>query len=266
MACSTDFSVTPELLPLPHDPPAGFEVNEKLYKTYKSWRLLVPGKTGIEAIFETVFFAVLIFSMTLVAIGYRWSVKSTAIGWFPLLWALKPAKPEDRDWKTFLTVEWQLKKPQLVAAWSTFCLTALAIKYLLWVVKYEAVTKAESLRAQVSGLLSALGIELHLAASSALREAAVNFLRPGEFPIWQIALFVNSLLGLYLWWKMRQWFVEYAHNVGPSEATIQRTIGVTFCARHLLTSYVIACDGFILLQMARNLPIPQIGWKVFPWI
>jgi hypothetical protein len=267
MVCSVDFSISPESLPFPQDP-SMTNVDETPYKTYILWpevaAIAMDKSEGWRRIYEVPLVLVYASASTFVAVAYRWSVKSTAIGWLPLLWALKPAKPQSREWKPFLSVEWDLKKPQLVAVWSTLCLLTLAFKYGLWAAKYELALKADALRTRLEELVDRLGGQG--LQGSPLADAAVSFVRPGEIPIWQIAIFLNSLLGLYIWWAIRHWLAEYKHNVAPSDESITRTINATFFARHLLTSYVIICEGFILLQLARNLPMPQVGSKVFPWL
>jgi hypothetical protein len=54
--------------------------------------------------------------------------------------------------------------------------------------------------------------------------------------------------------------------VPPSDESITRSLGMTFFFRRLLTSYVIVCNGFMAFQLARKLPLPEFGWKLFPWV
>lgn len=81
-----------------------------------------------------------------------------------------------------------------------------------------------------------------------------------------MATLLNSLLGLFVWWKVRIWLAHFRHEVPVSDESITRTLAVTFFFRRLLTSYVIVCNGLMALQLARRLPVPEIGWKMFPWV
>jgi hypothetical protein len=103
-------------------------------------------------------------------------------------------------------------------------------------------------------------------ADSPLADAVIAVVRPGAIPLWQVAVFVNSLLGILLWWRIRDWVAHFNHGLPPTDLSITRTLGVTFFFRHLLTSYVILCDLYIAIELARKLPVPEIGWKLFPWL
>lgn len=192
-------------------------------------------------------------------IAYRWAIKSTAIVWFPLLWSLRPVKPLGRDWHTHLRIETDLKRPQLVAVVSAMFLLGLLLKYTLWAGEHALTMHAEAWRDMFAQRNSSL-------AASPLVEALIAVVRPGAIPMWQIATFANSLLGLFVWWKIRDWLACYRHNAAPSSDTIDRTLGTTFIVRRLFSSYVIACNGYIALQLARNLPVPEIGSALFPWV
>jgi hypothetical protein len=285
LTCSTDFAVSPEYLPHPRRPSGlyaelaiDYDI-ESVTRTYRLWRSVVYGFK--EAVNERRFalrwfhwlrlllavpvVSFLVFSLTLSALAYRWSIKSTALGWFPLLWALKPSRPRDRDWKTHLAIESELKKPQLVAVWSLFCLATVALKYALWAIRHGLAANIDAWRAMFQRWAAIGGWRGNI-ANSPLAEALVNFVRPGAIPLWQVGVLLNSLLGVYVWWKIRQWLAQYKHNAPPTDGSIDRTLGVTFFFRHLLTSYVIICDGFMALQVARKLPLPEIGQKLFPWL
>ena len=268
---STDSAIAPEWLPLPDQiPPSDLEHGvlaiARVSRLLRFICIEAPRADNCkwhEVAFASAFVLPLFSPLLIVAVicglTYRWSIKSTAIVWLPLLWALKPAKPADRDWDKHLRIESDLRKPQLVAAWSTFCLFVLAVKYALWAGQFELAMKAEAWR----GVLSGWGVRV---ADSPLADAIIAAVRPGAIPLWQVAIFVNSLLGLCLWLKIRSWLAHFKHGVPPTDQSITRTLAVTFFFRHLLTSYVIICDGAIAIHLARKLPVPEIGTKLFPWL
>jgi hypothetical protein len=65
---------------------------------------------------------------------------------------------------------------------------------------------------------------------------------------------------------MRKWLVEFQHGIGPTDPVVERFINVTFTVRRLITSYTILCNGYIVYKVAKNLPVPEIGSELFPWV
>lgn len=192
-------------------------------------------------------------------IAYRWSIKSTAVIWFPLLWALQPTKPADRSWETYLRVEADLKKPQLVAVVSVVTLALFAFKYILWVVRHNLAVHGEAWRDWIHNWSPAL-------ADSSLCDAIIAWVRPGAFPLWQIAAVLNSVLGVFMWLRIRRWLAEFKNKTSSTDESIAHTFKVTFFFRRLLTSYAIVCNGFIAWHLVRKLPVPPIGSDFFPWL
>jgi hypothetical protein len=251
---ATDTATSPDIIPVPAwaaSGPGPTDVYTLLQKRY-----LPASFAGKLAVIWLRAWATLL--ILAVSFGYRFSVKSTAIVWFPLLWALRPSKPPDRSWEAYLAVECDLRKPQLVAVWSGACLALLAMKYALWAFRYQMVTSLEALTSR----LDAWG----LGDAPGAVEWAAAVIRPGAIPLWQVATLINSILGIVFWWRVRTWLAEFHHAVGPPDATIDRTINSTFFFRRLLTSYTVLCNGYIVYKVAEKLPVPEIGWKLVPWV
>lgn len=272
-ALATDSATSPEWIPLPvqaevpdypsYLPDNVYDFSEisPVYRFVKSsTKHLIVTNESLNAKMLSMAVALASFVlMVFFAFAYRWSIKSTAIVWFPLLWALRQAKPSDRNWKTHLSIESRLKGPQLIAAFSAITLAALLLKYVLFAAGHTLGTNADAWRQRFASLGWKTG-------DGTLGEILIDFIRPGAIPVWQIAAALNACLAIFVWWKIRGWLAHYDHNLLPADDSIARTLGATFFVRRLLTSYSIACNGFIFLQAARKLPLPEIGTKLFPWV
>lgn len=273
LSCYTDFATSPELLPLPLDPSPDFtmfvedeaiELHNR--RNYGQWRSLFHElRFGDEPPVAT--FLIFIYTALpsfIIAVAYRWSIKSTAIGWFPLLWAVKPVKPKDRDWKTHLSIVQKKGMPLLVAILSLLCLLMATIKYGLWAIRYELAANVEAWHAMFKSWAAAGGWKANIAGSPA-GEALVNFISPGAIPIWHVTMVCNALLGIFVWWQIRSWLIDYEHNVAPKDESIDRTLAVTFFLRRPLTIYNIVCNGILAYYAASKLPLPVFSSKLFPW-
>src|SRR5205823_3832978 len=132
-----------------------------------------------------------------------------------------------------------------------------------YAIQVELATRAEAWDAMFQDWIRIGGWRARL-GSSPIAEAVVAFVRPGGFPPWDVAIFFNAILGIFIWLKIRGWANEYRHDAPPKNASIERTLNVVFFLRHLLVSYIILCDGIIIVRVLRKLPIPQISWHFLP--
>lgn len=277
---ATDFATSPEYLPHPVSPSPEFaEIAEdvdvkELSTTFGLWKTMVDlikseGSTP-SAIVTIVFGAIIIvplfvLPMTIVAVSYRWSLKSTAIGWLPLMWALKPIKKDQQSWQSTLAKEFQLRRPQVAALWSAFCIVLLGAKYVLWAIRYELAESVAGWVRLFDRWRAAGGLRRNI-ADSPLAEAIVNFVRPGAVPLWQVAALINSVLAIAMWLQMRKWLADYQHGPAPANGAVSTTLRIMFFFRRLLTTYIIVCNGYIFAHIARKLPIPTIGPALVPWL
>jgi len=258
LALATDVFTSPEILPEPLN--EGFPATKMALPTdFRVYHMFskMPKEPFADP-FECIELIAAFTVIAPVAFAYRISVKSTALVWFPLLWALKPLKSTHTSWAQYLAVESRLKAPQLIAFWSTTCLVLLGAKYVLWLSRYELASSTDGLRTTLEqwGWGSAPG----------LIEWAIAIIRPGSVPRWQIATAINSILGLYIWAMMRRWHVEFEIGHGPTDEHVDRVFAITFFIRRLLTTYVVLCNGYFVLRMAQKLPILPIGPEFFPWL
>jgi len=188
---------------------------------------------------------------------FRFSVKSTAVVWFPLVWAMAPVKKDDRTWIQHLAIEQDRGIPQFVAKWSWFCIAVFVLKYVVWAIRYEG-----------AALVDSIGLWLAKWGFGTVTEnvqAIAELVRPGAILWWEIGVVANSMLGLTYWWLSRTWVAESRHGVSVSDSKIESFTRWIFFFRRPLTLYLIICNGYIVLRMARYLPVPEIGGSPFPW-
>lgn len=255
LTIATDLFVSPVLMPLPD----ALFPDEENYRNFAAYRFpqmvqhhFFDQQTG-KVLRAVNLIKPLIYLGVALAVGvcfaFRFSVKATAIVWFPLLWALKPFRKDGRSWETQLRIHWDQKGPQVVAILSAISLTLFGLKYVLWAVRFKFSELIKTAK-HVPGL----------------SEWLHAIIRPEAIPIWHIAVAANSLLGLYFCFRVASWIVEYDHLSGPSETHVNRVVGITFFFRRLLTSYTIIWNVFIVYNVAKLLPVPEIGWQLFPWV
>lgn len=243
-----DFARSPELLPLPDDP--GWERPDLRWKDELSGHALWTVRSGSRRLR---WYAGLLTTISFVipAVCFRLSLKSTALLWLPLLWALRPLKPAAEAWSAHLKLKATSDINRLVAIFSTLVLLGLVAKYLFFVAEHELALRAAAWQGWLGQRLG---------------EFVAALVRPGEFPIWQFASATNSVLALLAFFLVRDWLRRDEVGLPAPDARIDRTLGVIFFFRRLFSCYVIVCNGVVVLQLARTLPLPQIGWKLFPWL
>ena len=185
------------------------------------------------------------------AVCFRLSLKSTALIWAPLIWAVSPTKPADEEWRAHLKLRATSDFSCIVAIFSIVVLLGFISKYGLFIAEHEL---ARHFAAWQSWFGPGLG------------EFAAAFFRPGEFPIWQFASAINSVLAIILFLKFRSWLRRAEVNLPMPDARIDQTLAAMYFFRRLLTSYAVICNGVIAFQLARKLPMPEIGSRLFPWL
>jgi len=180
-------------------------------------------------------------------LAYRWSIKSTAIIWAPMLWALRPPKPKGEAWSAHLKLKATSDFNRIVVIFSTLVLLGFLVKYAFFVAEHELALRAGAWHGRLGEFVAA-------------------FVRPGEFPIWQLASATNAVLAIVVFFMVRSWLRHAEVGLPAPDTRIDRTLGVLYFFRRLLTSYAIFCNGVVAIQLARKLPMPEIGSKLFPWL
>jgi hypothetical protein len=168
-----------------------------------------------------------------------------------MLWALRPPKPKGEAWSAHLKLKATSDFNRIVVFFSTVVLLGFAVKYTLFVAEHELALRAGA---------------WHGRLGERLGEFVAAFVRPGEFPIWQFASATNAVLAIVVFFMVRSWLRHAEVGLPAPDTRIDRTLGVLYFFRRLLTSYAIFCNGVVAIQLARKLPVPEIGSKLFPWL
>jgi hypothetical protein len=177
---------------------------------------------------------------------YRLSLKSTAIIWFPLLWALRAVAPSDQPLKAKLRL---FEKSDLlrwvVLPASAAAIALFALKLTFW---NELTHAAATWNASIGGRI----LTIHVA--------------PGVIEWWQVATFLNSLMAFGLWLFARSCVRHIEEGVARSEEFVERVLAWALFARRLLTTYTILCIGYLYVREAMTWNLPPLGGKPFPWM
>lgn len=249
-----DFKESPEILPLPNTQ-ALIGDPEDVKVWFICGDVLGGLRRDLKSHWRDLSWLLEVFAMvtiTMIAVAYRLSLKSTALIWFPLIWALSPAKKAERTWPQQLRIERDWGVPQLVLVVSLLSLALLAFKYSAWAARYELAMSVEAWP--------------RILGATPLAEALVAFIRPGQIPIWQVATAVNSLLGIGAYVLISYWLARYKNDDPPRDSTISTTLASGSFVRRLLSSYVILCNLYMAGRLAMKLPVPSIDTRLFPWV
>lgn len=260
IAIATDSSRSPQILPTPDDPAQEEKtpyVGSRLdvYEMIAGWRVpyiarSVSWKSAPSWIsltmawcFKWLLFLPLVASP---AILYRLSLKSTAIIWFPLLWALRAVAPSDQPLKARLRL---FEKSDLlrwvVLPISVAAIGAFALKLAFWnELTQVATTWNESMAGRI--------LTIHVA--------------PGVIELWQLATFLNSLIALGLWFFARSCLRHIDEGLPRAEGLVERVLGWTLFLRRIFTTYTILCVGYFYAREAMTWNLPAFGGKLLPWM
>lgn len=204
-----------------------------------------------------VFFLFLAVSVA-AALVYRVSAKMSAAIWSPLIWAIKPVKRREMSWETYFKLSVELSRVRAILCISLLGFVAFLVKCLLTVGRVEVATKGD----EFSRWLSTNGLE----AAPGLIDWAVAFVRPGHIPLWHVAAFVNSCLGLTYVHIVNSHLVHKKYEAEWSETTLSSVVRGLLFVRRLFTTYIVSCNLYLLYLIADKIPVPYIETRLFPWL
>jgi hypothetical protein len=183
---------------------------------------------------------------------YRFSVKSTALIYLPLLWVIRSSTRPNGDFRQWF----ELQRRDVLEAWrrwysigSTFVLFAVPLWLFLfvndmWTSLLQTVTKNQ---------------DPTVRAATAL----FVFLTPDTitFRSWHLARLANLFLTLWLWVYIERTAVRMAFQP-TNERRIEHIISGALLLRGLLGLFVIACNLLILGRAVRweDLPVVRFIW------
>ena len=258
IAVATDFCRSPQFLPTPDDPTLIklLLVDDDRNDLYSVIRTSF-GKAEYEASLNDIRFRILLLRIWtakwllvvplvgLPAILYRLSLKSTAIIWFPLLWALRPVAPSDEPLKVRLQLFEKSDLFRIVLFVSGAALLLFTSKLILW---NEIAQASNTWNESIGGRI----LSIHVA--------------PGVIEWWQIATALNSAIAIGLWLYVRSCLRHDEAGVPRRETVVERLLVWGLFVRRLLTTYTILCVGYLYLREAVAWQLPPLGGNPFPWM
>jgi hypothetical protein len=174
---------------------------------------------------------------------YRWSLKSTALIWSPLLWAFRPLKAADHlvpfaRGILYLT-------PYRVARWYSGIVIGLFVgKMAIFVLWYQVSAWFESWPAWP--LLN-------------------HYLASDQLPLWQVASFASAVISFWVFVRAETVVHQADNKIFTEEGKERRFFQITFWIRNLLSAYTSICVLYITVRLAEVVRLPPLHPLVFPW-
>lgn len=172
---------------------------------------------------------------------YRWSLKSTALIWSPLLWILR--EPISGNLAFRLNLITESAAYRTARYYSILILILFLIKMYIWFTWHKVAETWQT----ITGINT------------------INaYLAPKEIPIWHLCALINTLSALFVYY-MADWFLQkYRHGQPVPENVIERVLHIHKTISRPLSLYIIACNLYITVHLALKIKWPPLG-KLFPW-
>lgn len=161
----------------------------------------------------------------MLAISYRYSIKSTALVFYPVLWAFrvveKSSKPLSSSLKYFLASD-----------------TTRVTLFLSCAVLVFAAFRITGLRLE-SGWLEAMWKILDKVEVLESTRPIVGSLIGGPITLWQLAVIVNAMIFLATWLYAREMKSRQEDGMGVDEVRVHRNLRGSLFVRRVLSAYVV---------------------------
>jgi hypothetical protein len=240
IALCTDFGAVPEILPGTETMPFKGEIVGKfggIFFDRKFWQefLTTPLYLNIPTI-------IVHLSALIISFSYRWSLKSTALIWSPLLWYMRPIYPAaDLEYRLAQILQLAMSKVSLWYSAFFVCLFLAKVYILAYAGKYMAVIDR------------ILGWPL-------LR----SLFEPAGIPLWQLVAVLNATSAILIFFVAD--YLQHALKHGR-QLPVQAIIGtdrIVSNFRNTATCYTLLCTLYVSVQ-ETGVSLPPIGLKLFPW-
>jgi hypothetical protein len=209
----------------------------------KSIPVVIGSIFGMLFLFIT--FGALLIALVSISISFRFSIKSTALLWLPLLWIIHQAQPGanvlDR-----IQLDVKLPSTKLMLAYSICVALGFVVKL---------------------GLLFEVWKFTKLSWSGPpLEVLATRLVAPYDLPLWQVTSALNAgLAWAYFFRAKRYLLARYTAEAAP-ERRIQREYVAFQVVRTIFSLYAIACTLYIAAATASQIQWPPIHLILFPRI
>jgi hypothetical protein len=240
IALCTDFGAVPEILPGTETMPFKGDIVGKFGGVFfdrNFWRecLTTP-------VYLTIPIIILHLSALIISFSYRWSLKSTALIWSPLLRYMRPIYPA-ADLKYRLGQILQLAMSKVSVWYSVFFVC-------LFLVKIYILSFADKYMAMIEGMLGWPFLR--------------SLFEPEGIPVWQLVSLLNAASAILIFFIA--YYLQHAlrHGRQLPIQTIIRTDRILSNIRNTATCYTALCTLYISVQQT-GVSLPPIGLKLFPW-
>ncbi len=134
---------------------------------------------------------------------------------------------------------------------------------------------------QILGLIYSIGFLLFMLAKLILLTVYKNFadwwnanpvaeffstyVVPSEFPIWQLASSINAVLFIVLWVLAKSALLRMDTVDAWSAKVVEHLYRGSSFVRGILTSYAVSITVYLTVEVACKWSLPPLGTKLFPW-
>jgi hypothetical protein len=199
-------------------------------------------KNPFNWIFLSLGVAIMLFFITILLVfpglAYRYAVKSTAVIWSPLLWAVRPVShPADLKLTMNRILTRNIYKASRI--YSAAIVTAFIGKMYLWLKSGEI--------------------------SPTVLEAARPFIVPDELPLWHVTSAFNAMASWCLYFLSDYYYKEWQQGIRIPENALRYTFLWLPFIMNIFAIYAIFCAVYITVQVTSNVDLPPLHAKLFPW-
>jgi hypothetical protein len=181
--------------------------------------------------------------LIIIAVSFRFAIKSTALLWCPLLWIIYQSRPGERVLKR---IEVGIRQPwmKFVLVYSLFVMAAFMLKM---------------------GVIFHLWTFLEITRLGSLGGLAMRLVAPFDLPLWQMASAMNAGMAWAFFFRAKRHLLANNSTEAWPEAWIEREYVGFQGIRTTLSLYAIACTFYIAAATAWQTEWPPIHLILFPW-
>jgi hypothetical protein len=210
----------------------------------KCWQLIILLVVAILIVPSTILAnASTVILVVIPGLAYRYSVKSTALIWSPLLWVVRPASnPTDIKVTMDRITTRAIYKASRV--YSAVVALAFAGKMYLWFNSGEL----------QSGFVSPTALK-----------AARAFIVPDQLPLWHVTSAFNAMASWGLYFISDYYYKDLKDGVEIPKNALSYTFLWLPLIMNVFTIYSLFCTVYITVQVTSTLDLPPLHAKLFPW-
>jgi hypothetical protein len=188
---------------------------------------------------------IIIMSMAVVipALAFRFSIKSTAFLWLPLLWIMYRSRPGMQTIDRIKLIS-EVPETKIMLIWSLFVIMGAFFKI---------------------PLLLRIWIFMQLDRLGPLGSLVTGLVEPIDVPLWQAGSVINAFLAwVYFFFRAKRHLLAKDSTEAWPEAWLKREYVSFQAVRTTLSLYAIACIFYIGASTAWRIEWPPIRFILFP--